>query len=106
MLSHAYNLIIDRDIGAPGNGKDVVDGLNATNKGFFSMLTTAVKIPGADTNDSQMFMHNSTSNTEISLERLFNNISDPTHAHDLIDNGKDRKLSSKRKLTECKYHVH
>ena len=30
MLAHAYNIIIDRGVGAPVNGRDVVDGLNAT----------------------------------------------------------------------------
>ena len=32
MLAHAYKIIIDRGVGSPGNGRKVVDGLNATNK--------------------------------------------------------------------------
>ena len=34
-FTHAYNPVIDRGVGSPGHGKDVVDGLNATKKGFF-----------------------------------------------------------------------
>ena len=34
MLSSKFNITIDRAIGAPGHGKDVVDGLNATDKRF------------------------------------------------------------------------
>ena len=30
-----FNIVIDRVMEAPGHGKDVVDGLNATDKAFF-----------------------------------------------------------------------
>ena len=35
MLSHVYNIIIDRGVGASGYGREVVDGLNATEMFFF-----------------------------------------------------------------------
>ena len=38
MLSHAYNILIDRGVEASGHGNYVVDGLNATERRFFSML--------------------------------------------------------------------
>ena len=38
MLSHWYNTLIDRGVGAPGNDKYVVDGLNVTNKRFLTMM--------------------------------------------------------------------
>ena len=34
LLSQKYSIVIDRAIGAPGHGKDVVDGLNAVDKSF------------------------------------------------------------------------
>ena len=34
MLSMKYNIVIDRAVGAPGHGKDVVDGLNAVDKRY------------------------------------------------------------------------
>ena len=35
MLAYEYKIIIDRGVGAPGHGREVVDGLNATKKAFF-----------------------------------------------------------------------
>ena len=46
MLSHAYNIITDCGVGTPGYWREVVDGLNDTDKQCISMLTTTVKIPG------------------------------------------------------------
>ena len=34
MLEHAHNIIIDCGSGSPGHGREVVDGLNATNFPF------------------------------------------------------------------------
>ena len=36
-MTHHYDIIIDPGFGAPGHGRDVVDGLNATYKQFISM---------------------------------------------------------------------
>ena len=35
MTSANFNIIVDRIIGAPGHGKDVVDGINACGKKYF-----------------------------------------------------------------------
>ena len=62
------------------------------------MLVKILKLPGVATNNSQVVMHTSMSNTDISIARLFQKyLSHPTRAHDLIDDGKDRKRASKRK---------
>ena len=34
ILSTNFNIIVDRMIGAPGHGKDVVDGINACDKKY------------------------------------------------------------------------
>ena len=79
MLAHASNIIIGRGVGAPGHGRDIVYGLNGTDKCLISMLMTTVKLPGAESSDSQMAIHTSTSNIDISLSREFQkHISDPT----------------------------
>ena len=52
MLSHKYNITIGRGVVTPGHGKDIVYGLNATDKIFLTMLMTTVQIPGAATNKS------------------------------------------------------
>ena len=57
MLSHVYNIVIYRGVGAPGHGKYVVDGFNVNVKKFFTMLMTSVQLPGAATNGSKMLMH-------------------------------------------------
>ena len=40
ILSHAHDIIINHDVVAPVYGKDVVDGINYTEKGYLSMLMT------------------------------------------------------------------
>ena len=57
MLYHAYTILIDRGVGAPEHGKDVVDSLRVTDKMFLIMLMTTVKLPGEATNNSQMSGH-------------------------------------------------
>eukprot|EP00957_Ditylum_brightwellii_P162192 12350079-Ditylum_brightwellii.AAC.1 len=34
LISVRFNMVIDRAVGAPGHGKDIVDGLSATDKAF------------------------------------------------------------------------
>ena len=92
VLSHAYNIVIDHRVEAPGHGKYIVDGLSDTKKSFLTMLMKTVQLPGASTNESQMVMHTTMSNTDIRLERLFQkHILNPTRSHALFHHGKDRK---------------
>ena len=74
MLSHAYNIVIYSGVVAPGHVKDVVYGLNTTDKRFLKHLMTIVKLPGTETNNSHMVMHTIIINTDISLARIFQNI--------------------------------
>ena len=69
MLYHAHEIIIDIGVEAPGHGKDVVDGTNATYKRYLSMLMTTVQLPDAPTKKSKMLVHTSIENTDIILER-------------------------------------
>ena len=106
MLTNAYNIIIYRSVGDPGHGRDVIDGLNDTHKIFISMLMTTVQLTGAEDYESQMEVHTSTENKDISLAREFQkHLSDPTWAYGLLDHGKGRKLASKQKWTDREYHV-
>ena len=74
ILSWAYNILFDSDVGAPGHGKYVVDGLNASNKRFLKILMTNVQLTSDDTNNSQMFMHITISNKDMSITRVFQKI--------------------------------
>ena len=57
ILAHAYDVIIDHFIGAPGHDRDVVDSLNATGKRFISISMANVKFPGAKGYDDHMVIH-------------------------------------------------
>ena len=70
------------------------------------MLITTVKLTGAGAYDSQMEMHTSTANIDISLARYFQKyISDSTRSHGLLDHGKDTKCASKLKWNDSDYHA-
>ena len=46
MLAHAYNIKIDCGVGAPRHRREVVDGFNATDNVFLSMLIKNVQLNG------------------------------------------------------------
>ena len=52
VMSQCYYIIIDQGIIAPGNGKEVVDGINAVDKSYIYQLMYTVKIPGLNIFDS------------------------------------------------------
>ena len=88
MLYHLYNIVIDCCDGAPEYGKYIIDGFNTTDKRFLSMLITTSQLPSASNNKSYMVMHTAISNTDISLERVFQeHLSYPTCALGFIDHG-------------------
>ena len=81
MLAHAYNITIYHVVGASGHGREVVGSLDFTGKIFLSNLMTTVQLPGAEACESQMEMHTSNANTDISLVRGFlKHLSDPTRS--------------------------
>ena len=45
-----HRIVIDRAIGAPGHGKDIIDGLNATEKRFLAQKMTMIGMPEANEN--------------------------------------------------------
>ena len=62
MLSHAYYIIVDYCIGAPGYGKNVFDSVNAINKKRINIngKFSTVQIPGFKEHENHMEMHTST----------------------------------------------
>ena len=70
------------------------------------MFTTTVQLTSNAASDSQMEMHISAANIDISLEREFQkHLSDPTRANGLLGHGKYRTCASKRKWNYRDYHV-
>ena len=93
MLTHAYNIVIDRIFGAPVHDREVVGGLNATDKRFFSVFITTVQLSSESSYSSHMAMHTSTLTIDISLERgLQKHPSESTPKHGVMDNGKQKKV--------------
>ena len=52
VMSQTYLIIIDLGIIAPGHGEEVVDGLNAVDKGYIYQLMPKVQLPGSVIFDS------------------------------------------------------
>ena len=48
LLSLSFNVVIDRAIGTPGHGKDIIDGLNAVTKCFLQKQFCMTGTPEAD----------------------------------------------------------
>ena len=65
VMSQCYSIIIDRGIGAPGHGKEFVDGLNAVDKRKIYQLISTIKLPRSNIFDSQMQMHTAKKNNDV-----------------------------------------
>ena len=89
LISHTYSLIIDRGISAPGHGKEVVDGLNAVDKGYIYQLMSKVQLPGSIRFDSQIKTHTGTEKKDVSLAMEFKDYLEGEHRKNgFIDQGK------------------
>ena len=106
VLSQSHSIIIDLGISAPGHGKEVVDGLNAIEKLYMYQLMSNVQLPGPRTFDSHILMNSCTPKNDVSLAKEFQkHMSKDDRKYGVIDQGKYRKGSSKRKCTGREYHV-
>jgi hypothetical protein len=71
VLSSQFGVTVDRMIGAPGHGKDVVDALNATTKKYIKQKMRMVSNPGSDECcDRKMKVHSvsATESTSFAME--------------------------------------
>ena len=65
-----------------------------------------VQLTGSKFFDTQTKVHTAAQNTYVSLALEFQkHLSNESHKHGIIDNGKDKKSSSKQKCTNREYHV-
>ena len=72
-MSQCYSIIIDQGISAPGNGKEVVDELNAVDKRYIYQLMSKVQLTGLVGFDSQIKIHTGTENKDVRLAQEFKN---------------------------------
>ena len=56
-MLYCYSVKIDREIIAPGYGKEVVDGINPIDKLYIYQLMSNAQPPDSKQFDSQMQMH-------------------------------------------------
>ena len=64
-------MIIDWGISAPGNGEEVLDGLNDVDKRYIYQLMSTFQLPGSKIFDSQIQMHTDTQKYDVSLAKGF-----------------------------------
>ena len=69
VMSQCYSVIIDCGISAPGNGKEVVDGINAIDKRYIYQLMSNVQITGSKIFDSQILMHYCKPKNDVSMAK-------------------------------------
>ena len=70
-FAHTYSTIIDHGVGGQGNFREVVDGLNATDTTFISILMMTLELPGASVYAKHMVIYTLTANKDISILREF-----------------------------------
>ena len=71
VMSHFYSIIIDRCISAPGNEKEVLDGINDVDKHYIYQLRSTVQLPGSNRFDSHMQMHTGNQKDDLNLAKEF-----------------------------------
>ena len=92
VMSQTYSIIIDCGRSAPGNGKEVVDGINAVDKLYIYQLISKVQLPGSIRFDSQIKIHTGTGNKDASLAKEFkDHLEGEHHKNGVIDQEKSRK---------------
>jgi hypothetical protein len=106
VLSSMFKVCIDRQVHAPGHGKDEVDGLNATTKRFLcEKMSTTQKDDGRD-NSNRMADWAMEGGAEKCLSaeavRLLEN---PERKDGVESAGKYQKRFDNRAVTERHYHV-
>jgi hypothetical protein len=106
MLATMFKISIDRQVHAPGHGKDEVDGLNATTKRFLcEKMSTTHKEDGRD-NSNRMADWAMEGGAEKCLSseavRLLEN---PDRKDGVTCAGKHKKRFDNRAVTERHYHV-
>ena len=67
MLSQFYDVIKDQNVSEPGDVRELVDGLNSTDKSYLFQLMATVQITDSNIYYIHMVMHSSTSNADVSL---------------------------------------
>ena len=105
-ISMKYDVVIDRAIGAPGHGKDVVDGLNAVDKRYLKTAMFRIINPEENGSEKTMNSHSATATGSVSFAEECKTILQ--HHADHVSNvltSKSNKRQSGRKYSKKTYHI-
>ena len=68
-INFTYKIIIDRMIGAPDHGKDIVDGINASDKRYWKGKMYMIKTLEADNYSDRIKAHSMICNAHYSFQK-------------------------------------
>ena len=96
MLSQGFSVMIYCGIIAPGQRREVIYGLNATDKRFLFKLISTVELTGAKGYDTHMVIHTISHTSDVSLAREFQkHLSNAERKHGVIYQDKLKKVERK-----------
>jgi hypothetical protein len=107
LLSSLHRIVIDRMIGAPGHGKDIVDGLNATDKRFLAQKMTMIGRPEESNEDTnRMAAYSMVEGASNSLARECARLcSNASRSAGVKSEGKYAKRESNATMKMRNYHI-
>jgi hypothetical protein len=108
MLAIRFAIIIDRAVGAPGNGKDEVDGLNAIDKRYLQTKMRVVTTPGEEDpqEDRKMRAYAMVENENFSMaEECYRLLSSPDRQNGVTSDTKHAKRESAKKVKSRVYFL-
>ena len=105
-LSHKYQRVIDRLIGAPGHGKGMVDGINGVDKSFLGGCMCLIGTPEANDSEKRMNAASMTENASSSLAQECARLcSTDNRMTGLKGDVKHAKRESNARVKRRHYHV-
>jgi hypothetical protein len=106
LLAVTYGIVVDRAIGAPGHGKNDVDGYNAVDKQFLEKKMCLIDTPDAEISDRRMAAHAMVETASLSFANECARLCSAQHR---IGGVKSEAKSNKReqhaKMKARHYHV-
>ena len=69
VITQCHSIMIHRGISAPGNDKEVVDGLNAVDKRYIYQVMSTVQLPISNRFDSQIQIHTGNKKDDVILAK-------------------------------------
>jgi hypothetical protein len=107
VLSSEHGFVIDHAVNAPGHGKDIVDGLNATDKNFLKQKMCLVGTPGAQNQETRMEAAAMVDGAAKSLaEECHRLCTNEERACGVKGGAKHAKREADARMKRRHYHVH